>query len=103
MPDAEVVGNKNMKETSAQIIYAVHFVTWPTRQGTENVQYSRKSKVICDIQQKQHVHRRRARQIAEYGDCEEESRQESTLFYNCIMDEQHKRKLTPWTIEKAIT
>ena len=69
--------------------------------GDRECAIQQKEQVLCNVQQKQHVNRRRVMHI-EYGNWEE-IRQEITLINNCIMDEQHKRKLTPWTIEKAIT
>ena len=54
--------------------------------GDRECAIQQKEQLVCDIQQKRHVNRKRARQIAEHGDCEEESTRRHTflqLQYGC--------------------
>ena len=66
-------------------------------EGDRECVMQQKEQVVCDIDQKQHVNRRRVWQLVDYGDYEKEIQQKITtsknfgrdLFYKLVMDKQY--------------
>ena len=63
-----------------------------------------KEQVLVEIQEKERVTIRRARQILE-GECEHSVKPAKRFptHYNCTMAEGSKKKFTPWLLEKSIS